>query len=145
MAAKLVGYFRDLIALGLSRRQIDAGIADGSLKILSRSPRAGVRRFDMRSAYKLAGLVPDDGLIALADLQVHLDAEVIKRVDLAIQTRLRAVLSSALREELAKSYPYLANPPASQTPGYPPRSAPSSGQVHSSSQREWATRGGGSY
>lgn len=128
-----MGRFGDLVALGLSRKQIADACAAGELRIVKRSPSQGHRYFDMRDAYRLLGMAINDDVVPLADLHSRIDLLVTK----ALQERLPALVLPIVQEDLARRSPILAQRRGLEVPIVSPRP--------DRFINDWSTRGGGTY
>lgn len=137
---KMLGRFGDLVALGLSRQQIDDAVASGELRILKRSPKQGHRYFDMMDAYRLMGYSGVNGLIP--------EAQLTSRITELVSQALRKVLPALTREIVTAEVRYTLNTVSpiwgkraeeqlarSTTTTRPPNADPTS----------WHCRGGGTY
>jgi len=87
---KLLGRHGDLVALGLSRQQIDDAVKSGALRILKRSPKQGQRYFSMVDAYRLMGYSGVPGLVP--------ESELNGRLDTAVTTAIRRILPGLARQ-----------------------------------------------
>ena len=87
---KLLGRHGDLVALGLSRQQIDDAVKSGALRILKRSPKQGQRYFSMVDAYRLMGYSGVHGLVP--------ESELNSRLDTAVTTAIRRILPGLARQ-----------------------------------------------